>query len=624
MRMSTELPNEITDKQMVIHDATDLCPDHHYDLSILEWNKNVTSFGAKQNDIPIHSELLRVSTVANEYQEIDEKQMNTILQDNADFIIKFLSYIISHQCVRNDGSLFAVLEIQKRDNNEYVDDWKPYLKCIQKWIQQTLYETNTKDETPKCVKQFIIYQYAPKSDDIDKTDIHPFQLQNQLDTLVMNKDKETIQLLNTLQTQEYMFSCPNKVAELRRLLNKLQNITVNHHNTSKQFPLFVHHFYPAYTESSRTLANTLVENTFNLIIPNDVIWIIVEFAINNDNSMYYNSWYLKRNAINSANKLVKLCDNLLFNETYYTLTENNKFNGSIANIWIPSQYLLENKNNCLQNVVNEIRKNNILHIYRQITWSIFLHINSLSEIYNHDVKHIGNEEDWLTDANSGKYFYNALGWEEWNFVYLDGTLYDTMFFSMMHVFGGNVFNSIYAIQRMILVKEYDVSTAFIDDDYFKKKLDKRMKEIFPIIIPTIYQVIETFLNATDDPPLIFEIFEGAFLFDPLLKNYLLELMLLDGMDALVLTFAAYTRLTSAALIQIYTMYASNDSDDKELKRMTRQLYSFKDVKRISKLYVEYRTEIMEKHSHIIKLNSNPLMFPVDYRENPPEIDSDSD
>eukprot|EP01084_Bolivina_argentea_P113738 202661_1 len=121
----------------------------------------------------------------------------------------------------------------------------------------------------------------------------------------------------------------------------------------------------------------------------------------------------------------------------------------------------------------------------------------------------------------------------------------------------------------------------------------------------------------DDPPLIYEYFQEAHFFDPLLKCYLLELMLLDGMDALVLTFAAFIQLTSTELLHLYAKFAEEDSDERLLKEITKKLFAFKKVKAMAKLYMKYRKEILHKCSDKIKLKNNSLLIPVDYRKTPP-------
>eukprot|EP01084_Bolivina_argentea_P273428 465758_1 len=146
----------------------------------------------------------------------------------------------------------------------------------------------------------------------------------------------------------------------------------------------------------KDLINILRYIQFGLFIPDEVIIIISEFAIVSDNRMYYDTWYLQRNAKKTKNKLIELWDNLLFDSKHYSLTDNNQYGGSIDKICIPSSYLLDNINNCLQNIINELRVNNIYHIYRQVIWRILLHVNSLNTLFINDITDIDIGDDWLS------------------------------------------------------------------------------------------------------------------------------------------------------------------------------------------------------------------------------------
>ena len=152
-----------------------------------------------------------------------------------------------------------------------------------------------------------------------------------------------------------------------------------------------------------------------------------------------------------------------------------------------------------------------------------------------------------------------------------------------------------------------------------------MDEIYPIIIPTAYTIIKSlvgkFTESDEIPPYIYLLFHPG-LFNPQLKCYLIELMFMDGIDALVLSFAAYITLASSELIDVYTKFADDSAGFEEiLMEVTKKLYSFNDVKGIGKLYNEYRSLIMNKYSDKIKLQCNPLIFPVDCKQPPPKYDS---
>ena len=58
---------------------------------------------------------------------------------------------------------------------------------------------------------------------------------------------------------------------------------------------------------------------------------------------------------------------------------------------------------------------------------------------------------------------------------------------------------------------------------------------------------------------------------------------------------------------------------RDLIEVTKDLYSFNDVKGICKLYNQYRKRLTDKHSDKIKLNCNPLTFRADYKQPPPNL-----
>eukprot|EP01084_Bolivina_argentea_P273426 465756_1 len=611
-----------------VHVITDLCQDHHYDIHIFPWNAKhndpMLSFGAKHNDIPIHSELLCVPTDPNK-----DETMALRRNKNKEFVNRFISYSVVHQCPRNDYLFFDNIDLKwDKTKSKYEHDslmyewenafqngiWDEYFEEIEKWNESVLYEyTDEEKKEFVCRKQLIIIQYAGSNTSSDNTDMQLFQLQSRIQKLIADKNEQINELINNLNTQTDNET--NVMVGMRRLLDKCQCISTEL-QIPQTIPLFIHHFYPSCNNLPKILSR-IFENSMKLFIPHQIIMLIVEFSVSFDNSMHYDVWYLQRNAKQCGNEIVKLWNDLLFDEKHYSFTENNKYNGSIDNIWIPSQYLLNNENDSLKIIRDEMRKNNMLHIYRQITWSILLQINSLNDLYDHNVQHIGFGSHWLSGGHA--YFYkNFTDWDEWSNMDINGrTPYQVMMGSMMYIFGGNIFNSIYALQRIILVNEYDMNPPlFTLHNAYLCKLDERMKEIFPIIIPNLYEHFHTFLGDGSNSMLL-QLYAGTMYYDPLLKCYLLELLLFDGLDALVLAFAAFVKCAFSELCQLFTAFADQDiMSNFDLKSMTEQSYGFKDVKSMAKLYNTYRKELIEKYSDKIQLRCNPLLFPVDYREDP--------
>ena len=74
----------------------------------------------------------------------------------------------------------------------------------------------------------------------------------------------------------------------------------------------------------------------------------------------------------------------------------------------------------------------------------------------------------------------------------------------------------------------------------RQKLDKRMDLIYPFIILIHYKILKTVMHKiSEEAEVSLYAIYNVMVFDPLLKCYLMELMFMDGIDGLVLAFAAY-------------------------------------------------------------------------------------
>eukprot|EP01083_Nonionella_stella_P031756 86929_1 len=475
-----------------------------------------------------------------------------------DSTMKFIASIVAHQCPRFDKVLYEIVR-EAHDYEEKIND------CL---FEQPI--------------NLIISAYEINNA-CDTTWPHPLEIHQKLKEYDASDD-----------TQEIVGKVGKKKSPFKAL--------------------FIHHFYHPfikYVECISIACDALLQTE---VIPSDVILCIAEYTGDGTEGIYYDCWYLKRNANKSQHKLVTLWNGLLFDEKCYEL-KRNECNGPVTHCWYPSTYLKNNENHILDEIVKQIRANNVLHIYRPIIWKIFMNIRD-NPFYTYDIAHL----DGITSTFDVDLIYDKESEEvSARFDMLHDTSVGTMMMSMLYIFGGNSFDALYAMSWCHYVDEYQFRgrTCCRLDEWFVNKMSARMELIYPLIIPNIYNKFKEFSDLDDELRMseVAQFFNPAY-YDPLIKCYLMEVVLFEGMDALVLCFAAFVQLNYNDMLMLMWLFKNEESESEALE-MVQNLCKYKDVESMAKVYNEFRNKLVEEHSHVVPLQTNPLIVPLDYK---PQLD----
>ena len=554
---------------------SDECLDHHYDAHIVSMDNDMAkTFGIKYNDVPIKSQLI-------------------ISESKTDFSA-IIANIMAFQCPKYDPMV-----------TEFADDFDHIGKEIGDFVHHLLFKDFVHHS-----HQVIILRYQSINDDIPNP--HFFQIRQHLnfdkDDKTINYDHEyitKISLLNDL-TNSTTLNSEWSIARLQKLINSIiiecdRNIKQKIHHLykdkmrEKQLPLFIHHFYP---KTHNIFIETLesVYNMMKIHVPKEITQDIVElmFDENENNAMFYDCWFLQRNVNKIAIPKVTLWNDLLFNNKCYKLT-TNPYNGWYK-IWTPSEELLQNKEGGISDIILQMRTNNVLNVFRPIIWSIFLEINPLNKRIYYDHEYVAQCADLsIKDGYSLKSVIVDI-FEPLEDILCGSKYLREFMVSIQYMFGGNILDAIYGLNEMLSCSMYKYDMLFMNGFRYQTHLERRINTIHPIVLPDIYKLIK--LSMDDEEFEIWRAFEHIEWFDISLKSYLMDNIFFDGIDAMVIGFAAFLELKISDVLNTF-----QSEGDEEHEGLTLDLLSFNDVESMSSLYVEYRNKLVNSRTnwkHFIK------------------------